>query len=217
MPKTAISRLWEVTRHVLSIRGLLQWTGWWQPVSAVLLSHIIAVGSATKGIPWPLSVLIGLIAFVVILVIWRAFVPARDVRRRDEADVMAAREPHGNMQAPLAPRTNSWLRKYAAGVAGDLFALLVETGEKLDTPTMTWDQYGEALFGDRPSDDPRITERASERSIETRIKEAILCAGDLGLLAEPSAWSTSVANVEDVRSRIRDMRLLSDSAVKGRR
>src|ERR1035438_499588 len=118
MANTALSRLWEITRHVLSVRGLLQWTGWWQPMSAAIFSPSIGVWSVLKGMPGPVAVLIGMVGFVVVLIAWRFITLTVESR-------------------------SAWLRVHAAEVSGSLFAILVETGERLDAPPLTTEKYAD--------------------------------------------------------------------------
>jgi hypothetical protein len=72
-PRDLLRRAWSFIRHILSIRSLLQWTGIWQVVAAAVPSALLAVGSAFARLPWPVVVLVGLAAFVLILVGWRAW------------------------------------------------------------------------------------------------------------------------------------------------
>jgi hypothetical protein len=100
------------------------------------------------------------------------------------------------------------LRQYVAGLAGDLFAVLIEVGEKLEAPIITSDRYMETLLRDP---DPRVTTRASERKIEGRLKDAYLRARDIGVLPGCVSWSTSIEDVGEVRARIWDLGILSEA------
>ena len=85
-----VGNLWGIVRHLLAVRGLLQWSGWWETVTAVIMSQVLSVWSAVKGVPWPVAVLIGIVAFVFTSAAWRInkpispaspdVVPARPVR-----------------------------------------------------------------------------------------------------------------------------------------
>jgi hypothetical protein len=116
-------------------------------------------------------------------------------------------------EPPSAGRTGDELKLCVATLAGKLFSLLFEIGEKPDAPTMTSDQYGESLFGDHPPD-PRITSRASKRKIADHLRDAYSCARDLGVLPGCVSWSTSIVDVEDVRSRISELRVLSEALIR---
>jgi hypothetical protein len=112
-----------------------------------------------------------------------------------------------------AGRTADELKSCVATLAGNLFSFLFEIGEKLDAPAMTSEQHGKSLFGDHPPD-PRITSRASERKIADHLKEAYSCADDLGVLPGVVSWSTAIGDVEDVRSRISDLRILREALAR---
>ena len=105
------------------------------------------------------------------------------------------------------------LKLCVASLAGRLFSLLFEIGEKLDAPIMTFDQQEAALFGDHPPD-PRITSRASEQKIADRLKEVYSRADDLGALPRCVSWSTAIADVQDVRSRISDLLVLNEALIR---
>ncbi len=68
-------RLWGFVRHILSVRGLLQWTGWWETVAAIIGSAALTVGSILSRLPWPLTVAVALGAFAAISVCWRVWRP----------------------------------------------------------------------------------------------------------------------------------------------
>jgi hypothetical protein len=157
-------------------------------MTAAILSPGIGVWSALKGIPGPLAVLIGMLAFVIALIGWRAVALMRE-------------------------RGPGWLRVYTAELAGSLFSILVEIGEKLETPIITSDRYGDALLEDHATDS-RITTRASQRRIADRLKDAYSCARDICVLPGCVSWSTSIADVQDVRNRISDLRILSEKLMK---
>src|ERR1017187_6720409 len=58
-----LSRVWSFVRQILSIRSLLQWLGWGDPMIlavSFLASNILSVASIRNGIPWPVSIVIGL-------------------------------------------------------------------------------------------------------------------------------------------------------------
>lgn len=116
-------------------------------------------------------------------------------------------------KAPEPPSTGDELKLCVATLAGKLFSLLFEIGEKPDAPTITSDQYGESLFGDHPPD-PRITSRASERKIADHLRNAYSSARDLGVLPGCVSWSTSIVDVGDVRGRISDLRVLSEALIR---
>jgi hypothetical protein len=59
-------RAWNVMRHVLAVRGLLEWIGWWGIVSGVLAGLVVSVGSILKRLPWPVTVTLGLVAFAAV-------------------------------------------------------------------------------------------------------------------------------------------------------
>jgi hypothetical protein len=68
-------RLWSWYRQIAAIRGLLQWTGWWESVSAAVVSTLLSLGAVIKGLPWPITVLIALTAFVLVSLairLWQA-------------------------------------------------------------------------------------------------------------------------------------------------
>jgi len=68
-------RVWGFLRHILATRGLLQWAGWWETATAMLVSLALAIGSLLKGLPWPIAALVALAAFTLVSVVWRVFVP----------------------------------------------------------------------------------------------------------------------------------------------
>jgi hypothetical protein len=105
------------------------------------------------------------------------------------------------------------LRGYVSTLAGSLFSMLVEIGEKLEAPILTSDQYGNALFGNHPPD-PRITARATERKITDRLRDAYLYARDIGVLPECVSWSASVEDVGEVRARIGELKILSEALMR---
>jgi hypothetical protein len=68
-------RVRGIFRHFLSVRGLWQWTGWWETVNAAAAALVLGTGSWLKGSPWSVTGLIFLGAFALASVIWRAFCP----------------------------------------------------------------------------------------------------------------------------------------------
>ena len=114
-------------------------------------------------------------------------------------------------------KTPHGLRLYASNLAGSLFSILVELDKPLETSPapMTESQIGQMFADDEPID-AKITTRAADRNIPALLDEAILCARDLGVISEPSSWVTSINNVQDVRSRISDMKSLSRLSVNRR-
>jgi hypothetical protein len=76
---TRARKSWGVVRHILSVRGLLQWTGWWQPVSATASALAVGIGTWFKGHNWPVALLLALTGFALVSIIWRAFRPFPEV------------------------------------------------------------------------------------------------------------------------------------------
>jgi hypothetical protein len=113
--------------------------------------------------------------------------------------------------AELLEKTPEGLRKCVSALAGSLFSILVEIGEKLESPIMTREQYADALVG--PPDE-RITVRAAERKIGDRLRGAYLCARDIGVLPECVAWPTSIEDLGEVRARIRELGILSEALLR---
>ena len=178
-----LSRAWGFIRHVLSIRGVLQWTGVWQPMTAAILSPVIGVWSALKGTPAPVAVLIGMVAFVLVLIAWRAIW----LMRNGGPD---------------------WLRSYTAELAGCLFAILVEIGETIESPTVTYVGLGSY------SPDQRVVSRALERNLTNRLMDAYLYAREIGVLPDCVTWQTSITDVHEVRARIKDLMILSEALAR---
>jgi hypothetical protein len=69
--RKALWRTWAFVRHVLSIRGLLQWTGWWETVTAGASSVALAIASRLNGLAWPITATIAIVVFAAVSVIWR--------------------------------------------------------------------------------------------------------------------------------------------------
>ncbi len=64
-----LSRFWTIIRHVLSARSLLELTGLWGTVAAVLSSIAILIASFLKRQPWPVTITLALLAFAAVVVI----------------------------------------------------------------------------------------------------------------------------------------------------
>lgn len=79
--KAALVWAWKWYRHIAAARGLLQWTGWWESVTALLVSACAAVGSLLKGLQWPVALVFGLGAFAFVSVIIRIWWPASHTKR----------------------------------------------------------------------------------------------------------------------------------------
>ena len=63
---------WAFLRQILSIRGLLDWLGWKQPVGAALLAGLTIATGYVRGLSW-LQISFG--AFIVLclgIIAWRA-------------------------------------------------------------------------------------------------------------------------------------------------
>ena len=98
-------------------------------------------------------------------------------------------------------RTPDGLRRCASVLAGSLFSLLVEAGEKLESPPPDYSK-----LSDLDVPDPRITRLISDQGIDKRINEVFVHAQDLCLLHGMSADVPQ--NVSEVRSKIADLRYL---------
>ncbi len=97
-----VRRAWSLLRQVLSIRGLLQWTGWWEPVTAIVFSAALAIWSIIRGLPWPVTVALAVVVFAAVSVCWRAWTPAPG-RRATRAAYCFTKETKANRI--FAPRT----------------------------------------------------------------------------------------------------------------
>ena len=71
--RKSVARVWNAVRHVLAARGLLQWTGWWETVSAAIGTTVISVGSTLQGLPWPVTLTIALVVFTLVSVCYRVW------------------------------------------------------------------------------------------------------------------------------------------------
>jgi hypothetical protein len=77
-----ITRLWAFVRQVLSVRGLLQWTGWWDQVIGLWRTLMTAIGTCALVI-WgyvatlrgPEIVVLGLCSWAISLIIWGKLSP----------------------------------------------------------------------------------------------------------------------------------------------
>ena len=69
----ALLRVWGIVRHILSVRGLLQWTGKWETVTAAIAAAGLSIWSWAKSLPGPLTALVALGAFVLVSAAWRTW------------------------------------------------------------------------------------------------------------------------------------------------
>lgn len=60
---------WGVIRHLLSVRTILQWTGWGTKLTALLVAAVLLVWSILDGLPSPIAFLVCLAAFAVCLLV----------------------------------------------------------------------------------------------------------------------------------------------------
>jgi hypothetical protein len=74
-----IKRIWAVTRHILSIHGLLQWIGVWPMISTLAVSAIATWMSKLKNVPGPYLYLIGLGTFVFVFIGWRVWQISKNI------------------------------------------------------------------------------------------------------------------------------------------
>ena len=94
--KRRFMQAWSVLRHILSIRGLLQWLGLWKGMCAAMIPVALTIAGYLKHLAWPELIAIGLGSFAVIVVVWRAISLSRPLVQPAEST-----EPHLNHEAIL--------------------------------------------------------------------------------------------------------------------
>lgn len=88
-------QVWSWYRQIAAVRGLLQWTGWWETVAATTTSIALAWGSFVEGVAWPIRVLIALTGFVLVSALWR-------IRKSPSNSQSAASKPEPPTSGDLA-------------------------------------------------------------------------------------------------------------------
>jgi hypothetical protein len=131
--------LWSATRQVLSVRGLLQWIGWWEGL-AVAVSVIIASATAlTHEAPWVMVGIFSPLAFVFVLMTWRGVALWRAERQRARSRLQlgsiggSVRIPPGiGYEADTVSLTNVQQRfpNTCHGIRANLTFTFKHTGEK---------------------------------------------------------------------------------------
>jgi hypothetical protein len=58
---------WDWYRQFAAALGLLKWLGWLGPMTSAVLSAWLSIESVVRGLPWTVSVVLGLVAFVAFL------------------------------------------------------------------------------------------------------------------------------------------------------
>jgi hypothetical protein len=71
--KQYLKQIWSFIRHVLAIRGILQWIGVWNMTISLLSAACVAIWSYARHIPGPYALLIALAVFAIVVIVWRAF------------------------------------------------------------------------------------------------------------------------------------------------
>jgi hypothetical protein len=66
--------MWGATRHILALRGLLQWTGYWETAVALITSLFLAAWYWVSQNSVPITILIFLATFLVVSLIYRTIV-----------------------------------------------------------------------------------------------------------------------------------------------
>jgi hypothetical protein len=98
-----------MVRHILAIRGLLQWMGWWKPLVTAAAAAGVTLWSYVEGIRGPVLLLIALVFFVFVLIGWRAFTyPRNQFAWGDRVDIAIGNVESGAV-ATQAVRTNSYI------------------------------------------------------------------------------------------------------------
>lgn len=72
-----LNRVWGAIRQILSIRGLLEWLGWWKVITAAAPSIATSIWAHVYGLPAPVVAVLGMVVFAACLVIWRALQMAK--------------------------------------------------------------------------------------------------------------------------------------------
>jgi hypothetical protein len=66
-------KIWGITRHFLSARGLLVWAGKWESVVAGITAATVFIWSAIKHLPGPITFTLSIMVFAGISVAWNAW------------------------------------------------------------------------------------------------------------------------------------------------
>jgi hypothetical protein len=64
-------RVWAFIRHILSVRGLLDWLGWKQSVGAVIIGLGTGFWSWITGMPGPVVFALAMGVIAATVIVWR--------------------------------------------------------------------------------------------------------------------------------------------------
>ena len=115
-------------------------------------------------------------------------------------------------------KTPDGLRRCAATLAGNLFAVLVELGED-PNPQQKYDPSG-GIAGDDCPPDQRVIERITSMEFYTRLKEAMLYARDIGIWTSNARWELdslvrdTPQNAKDIRHKIECLLVLEELIIQ---
>jgi hypothetical protein len=133
-----IWKFWGLIRHVLSVRGLLQWIGVWQIVVTLIVSQAVAVWSSLKGVAAPIAVVIGLVSFASVAVALLALRYGKNFPAIPPSLTEGAES-----RLPVASLKRFRSTKF--GALSDAKRRLMSQEEQDLIRIRTWDAYREAL------------------------------------------------------------------------
>ncbi len=85
--RRALGNIWDLSRQVLSVRGLLDWIGWKQPVVAAIMAIAAGLWAFLQRIPLPIVALIVMAFGPIVIIAWRALTMHPPPGRQESAPV----------------------------------------------------------------------------------------------------------------------------------